>query len=400
MPRVFLGNFDFEHELAAGDAYRPTATVRRLNASLATAWLSLTDPEDAILVDRRPDAADLQAMGDLGFGSRFVSDPGELSTTDRWELTPWGWTDSAVDLAAKHRWRHRCPNLATIRLLNSRSYRWRLEREWDIRLPDSNEIHSLDDLQAAVARSPHAEWVLKANFGMAARERVRWRGAGIPEHVLPWVRRRLQDEPLLILEPWVERIDEAGIQIDIPESGTPVLMGVTPLLTDASGGYLGSRIDGSDENSSRWTCAIAVALRAAHRLQQEGYFGPLGIDAMHYRDGEGRERLRPLQDLNARYTMGRLALGWRRVLRDNECALWFHFPWDLQRWSSAAAWSDDMQSMLPAATRIVFTSLLPRRDDAQSRCSALLIAPSAEVLAKVTAVLTVSSMRHGATRVD
>ncbi|OYW15327.1 MAG: hypothetical protein B7Z55_15100, partial [Planctomycetales bacterium 12-60-4] len=51
---------------------------------------------------------------------------------------------------------------------------------------------------------------------------------------------------------------------------------------------------------------------AGNELQAAGYFGPVGIDAMWYRDANGKLACRPLQDINARWTMGRLALGWRR----------------------------------------------------------------------------------------
>jgi hypothetical protein len=43
---------------------------------------------------------------------------------------------------------------------------------------------------------------------------------------------------------------------------------------------------------------------------------------MWYRNDDGRPQLRPLQDLNARFTMGRLALGWFRWLPEGWCGSW------------------------------------------------------------------------------
>ena len=62
--------------------------------------------------------------------------------------------------------------------------------------------------------------------------------------------------------------------------------------------------------------------RAAHSVQQLGYFGPLGIDAMLYETPDGQRRWRPLQDINARWTMGRVALGWKRIVPASQHATW------------------------------------------------------------------------------
>jgi hypothetical protein len=57
-------------------------------------------------------------------------------------------------------------------------------------------------------------------------------------------------------------------------------------------------------------------------MQSEGYYGPVGIDAMQYKDDAGEVRMRVIQDVNARWTMGRLAAAWRRYLPPNVPARW------------------------------------------------------------------------------
>jgi hypothetical protein len=57
-------------------------------------------------------------------------------------------------------------------------------------------------------------------------------------------------------------------------------------------------------------------------LADAGYHGPLGVDAFVYRDVDGALKLRPVVEVNPRFTMGRLALAIaRRLPRNPETTL-------------------------------------------------------------------------------
>src|SRR6185503_10009987 len=43
-------------------------------------------------------------------------------------------------------------------------------------------------------------------------------------------------------------------------------------------------------------------------LKRASYLGPVGIDAFVYRTAQGEPRLKPVVEINPRYTMGRLTL--------------------------------------------------------------------------------------------
>ena len=51
-----------------------------------------------------------------------------------------------------------------------------------------------------------------------------------------------------------------------------------------------------------------LATRLSVELKRAGYLGPVGVDAVVYRDREGFARLKPIVEINPRYTMGRLTL--------------------------------------------------------------------------------------------
>jgi hypothetical protein len=60
-----------------------------------------------------------------------------------------------------------------------------------------------------------------------------------------------------------------------------------------------------------------VAALVCARLHEEGYCGPVGVDALEHRGG-----LHPLLEVNARYTMGFVALAVERALAPSEPTFW------------------------------------------------------------------------------
>jgi hypothetical protein len=339
MPRVFLGNFDFEHELArySADASPaiPAAAARVRKAfggptgsDLSWSWIAIAAADDVVIAPGRILPRGFDALAELGLSiPRFISERRTLDQLQGMTLTPWGWSASAVALGALYDWDCPAPPLNVVRKANSREFQFELERDWHVGLSGAAQIVALDELAEVVQKQRGSEsmWLLKANFGMSGREAIRGRGTKLDNKTGNWAARRLASGGPIFFEPLVDRVAEAGIQIDIPRDAPPTLVGVTPLLVDRSGTYRGSRFGCPASEIEVWQPAVETALRAAQILRREGYFGPLGIDAMQYRDDHGHLRLRPLQDINARYTMGRLALGFTRILPAGWCGTWIHF---------------------------------------------------------------------------
>ena len=56
-------------------------------------------------------------------------------------------------------------------------------------------------------------------------------------------------------------------------------------------------------------------------LQRAGFVGPVGIDALVYRTSQGGCRLKPVVEINPRYTMGRLTLELMKQTGPGSCGL-------------------------------------------------------------------------------
>ena len=330
MPRLFVGNFDFEQELASASRRPTSMALRRMSAERAVCWISLAEDGDWIWTPELIAEDFWESLAAQGLPRvRGVVDA-KTVTASVSEVIAWGclpWT-RAFNRAMAH------PTDSAVAQANSRAWSFALEQHLGVALPGAARIERTEEFAEAVRRSanelgePVAEhgWVIKAKFGMAARERLLGRGPTLTSAQQNWLSRRLDADGAVFFEPWLRRRAEIGVQWTLPPlgQGPPKLEGLTPLLCDSQGGYRGSEFSLDTRIPREWQRAVEVCEQSATRLQSLGYFGPLGIDAAIYEDTTGNAIARPLQDINARFTMGRLSLGFRRLLRDGERGEWRH----------------------------------------------------------------------------
>lgn len=150
-------------------------------------------------------------------------------------------------------------------------------------------------------------FTLKPRLGTAGRGRV----SRLSE--IPGAAKRLARAGGAILEPWLERTHDLSVQLYISRAGELEVLGSTDLLTSPPGvaqGVAGRIADDgrSSSHSEHDDATRTAALQLAQAAHNSGYFGPCGVDAFEFRGPEGLE-LRPLVELNARFTMGTVALG-------------------------------------------------------------------------------------------
>jgi hypothetical protein len=312
MPRLFVSNVTLEHELSPNRQSLPKQLLR-LRSELSCLWLAVADEGDWIWCPEPVEAEFWSRMEGHGCCRIHVCGPSSPPPAGL-ELVPWGWSAPIRALAETLRARVWAPPQDVVTLTNSRTFSSDTETEWRCGLAGSAVVGTTAELEAALKALPSdSRWVLKCEHGAAGRDRLLGHGSLPPPQALRWIQARLADGGPLYFEPWVSAVREAGLQWHIPPSGPPRLLGITPLLCDRSGRFCGSCFGEDSEAHRDWSDAIEISRRAVERIQHAGYFGPVGIDAMRYRDSDGEPRLRPLQDINARWTMGRIALGWKRV---------------------------------------------------------------------------------------
>lgn len=313
-------NADFETELAAAPAaYRRHAADEALNNRLAAHLLWLAKPGDALLISQSNDT--LQAEADKRGVELLTMQNGHarsISQSAR-TFTPWGWTQSVSDLGATLEAKVNHAPLATVHAVNSKLWSHRLEQELGIALPGATAASTFEELAEAVALNcphPQDKWVIKSPFGYAARGRVLGRGRHIEEPQAKWSRKRLLAGETLIFQPWLDVRREYGVVLEIDEAGAIESLGVSDLQTNGAGtgkGYLLGR----PPEAVRLKELEEIARIVCARLYAEGYYGAVGIDALEHAGG-----LHPLLEVNARYTMGFVALAVERELKPAQPVFW------------------------------------------------------------------------------
>jgi len=316
--RLWYMNADFETELSApGGAYKRPHFFAALNRRLAPHLLWLTSPGDSILLDD-PWPESLTKESEQR-GVELILRRGSTNRQTGRIFTPWGWTPGVIAIGESVGAQIPSVSLETIQRVNSKLWSHALEQKLGLTMKGACVAAGFAELQAALARAcPHDKdkWVIKSPFGFAARERVLGRGPRLEGAQATWARRQFAKGDTLIFQPWLERVREYGVTLEIKFDGEIELLGISDLQTNGAGtgtGYLlGRKID-----SQRLTKLEEIAQVVGARLFREGYVGPAGIDALEHTHG-----LHPLLEINARYTMGFVALAVERSLKPQTPILW------------------------------------------------------------------------------
>src|ERR1035437_2592894 len=177
---------------------------------------------------------------------------------------------------------------------------------------------------AAIRRRGHHRVVAKESHGLAGHNAIRlWE----PEMLATqqrWLIHAVQKGRQVVIEPWLDRVLDFSVQLEMGPRNLK-LRGYTGLINDPKGQF---QANWAAANYDRRIPVNVAALfgEAADisgrlqrlfgdilslleaELQRAGFVGPVGIDAFVYRTPQGGCRLKPVVEVNPRYTMGRLTV--------------------------------------------------------------------------------------------
>jgi hypothetical protein len=383
-PSVFVFNPFAEGYVAQGRAFAPVKHQAMLAEDLANLPQFLCQPGDIVLLTRRPSDGFLNTLEQAGFPRpEFVElrdgriDPvSSLCQHKLGRLRPWAWGPDSVQLLAplfahlvgearsasqyfnddiaclySKAWSAeflrkvlaRCRRLeasspgaeASGRVGPAPAEAW-LCSEQEAGLA----VDTLDDALAAIAAirgRGHHRVVVKESYGVAGHNAIRlWEPEILPAQ-RQWMVHALGHDRQLVVEPWLERELDFSVQLEMGPRGL-TLCGYTGLGTDHKGQFLANWAEADHAVSLPANVAalfpaqpdISGCLQRLYReifalleteLQAVGLVGPVSLDALVYRTPQGDCRLKPVVEINPRYTMGRLTVELMKHACPGTCGL-------------------------------------------------------------------------------
>ena len=366
-PSVFIFNPFAEGRMAEGKTFNPTKHQAQLARDLENLPQFLCRQDDLVLVNQKPSVEFLSGVKQAAFAlPEFVEikDAGDLQKRKLGSLRPWAWGPDSFELlqplfasvtgekrADEDRFN---PGLAQLyskawsadflrKILSEKSEigNRKSEIHW---LCTENEVgvaaNSLDEVLATIQKiraRGHHKIVVKEALGLAGSNAMRLFEPGILETHRRWLANAFQRKHQLVVEPWLERELDFSIQLEMSAQGLK-LCGFTGLLNDAKGQFQGNfaeshhhkRIparvislfpEAADTSGRLLRFYAEIFARLEAELRAVNFVGPVGIDAFIYRDASGVTRLKPVVEINPRYTMGRVLVELMKQTSQGNCGI-------------------------------------------------------------------------------
>ncbi len=288
---------------------------------LAPLMVWFTQEDDVLELPRIP-ALDWQSqVYDLrGQLPEFVSTFSEVDRQPAFEeLKPWGWGKSAWQKLEGFRGRTRKPptfsqTLHSEKLFSKTWWKSELSKQG---LATGWVIQSAEQfLEVRKSFQANAQYLAKTAMGTSGRGHLLVDAATPADQF---------SEGEWVIEPYYDKVIDFSVQYEIKNDGAVKEWEPRFFKTDSRFQYRGSYIGtwgyhSALENEYKTLVAGRAQIAEAHRqvieiLKSVGYIGPLGIDALIYRNAEGGLFIAPIIEVNVRYTMGRVAVELEAALK-------------------------------------------------------------------------------------
>lgn len=330
--KLFYPNLAFEDELTSGSNKAKSASAKAVS-ELAPLMAWAGDEHSLCVVPELPDGMAKSCVG------QCVVSVDNNSNAVVPKFQPWGWTQPAIQFAnSNSSVSFDAPDLAAVRKVNSRSFLNGFDAAVGLRDGRRHQFsclcESFDQVSDAVQRlqaDGWAKWVAKPELSHAGRNRLLMTGLEFNDQQAGWLRRHFRRDEAVSVEPWVAVEREGSLHFEIPLDADHAIqeIGITGLLNDSAGRYRGSfrplglpSYEGCEDLKQS---LLDHGRDICQQIRGAGYWGPVGLDFFVYENSTCQPFLRLCNDLNARWTMGRLSLEVADRVGATGAFRWEHF---------------------------------------------------------------------------
>lgn len=344
-PTVFVFNPLAEARIAGGKGFSPNKYQAQLARDLTSLPMFLCRQDDIVVVERKPSVHFLSGLKGAGFTlPEFVESTKPLNERKLGGLRPWAWGPDSValfrplftTLTEQKRSAAECFNICITALygkawsagflrrfvLSQKPAPWLCPAE-TIGVAATSVSAVMETISAIRSRGHH-KVVLKESIGVAGSNALRLFEPEVLETQKRWIANVIEAGHEIVVEPWLERVMDFSAQLEMTDGGLK-LCGYTGLINDARGQFQANWAEPKHEKAfpTAVLSSLQVTPRAGNEIQvfygelfkaletelrAVNFLGPLGIDCFVYREASGALKLKPVVEINPRYTMGRVTV--------------------------------------------------------------------------------------------
>jgi hypothetical protein len=348
LPDVYFYNPTCEIAVANGsENYMPKNLLRQMEYDLDLLPAYFANNEDILLVQKYPDPYFLESLHKAGLNDfnllllgEALKDPVFLSSPKGF-LKPWGWSpamhklfsplkpscsreylDSPVaqwNSVHKHLYSRKMAGELLRRILESSNYKFFIPLDEITRVCVSHEeICSLQKKWTQV--------IVKSPWSSSGRGIQILRPGEYNQTNFQVISGFLRQQGYVTVEPFYNKVQDFSFQFYSKGNGQVEFLGICFFNTGKSGRFAGiyleeipfhldpSLVSFLSDHLKYLQKQLNAALNES--LYSSGYQGWIGIDSMIYKEKKGNFMIQPCLEVNCRYTMGAIALAFRKKLEE------------------------------------------------------------------------------------
>jgi hypothetical protein len=310
-PIVHLANTDIEFELAHFSSRSLEKNWHHYPLCLQLQFLPLlyAQPDEWVAVTQFPDRSYLEMLKNHPWFQHTLP---QLTLIAQPQVPlssccqPWGHSPQVESWAKKNQINYTPPvPWEMIQTIHSKAFSFQFSS-----LPQAALISNEQELQVWLDQVCGPK-VLKTCYGLSGQGHYRLEEEKSTSALLKFCTKEWRAQRPLIAEPWLDRVEDFSTQWIIHPSKEIEWLGSTRFETDEKGKYLGTWAGPESllfpSLNSYLQAHKQKVYQALQMLAELNYFGPIGIDALIYRENN-QLLLHAIVEINPRQTMSSVAL--------------------------------------------------------------------------------------------
>lgn len=296
----------------------PFRNLKQSSAEMSVLFGLMGSAEDRVLLDIEipPEYLEYIHSAGLSFAEPFHN--GDCSS---FQAVSWGWNENSLKRITQTGAEVKCPDLSIIRRCNSRAFCHEINCKYGSGVPGSRYCQSIDDFSSALNS-------LKDSFPLVIKPAFGGSGYGFRRLASHVSVNSISDQlmPLIehggaVVEPWCSRLYDLSTSVYIESDGSISSYRYQRFLANRHGAFYAILLSPEDPVLDKYSPVMEKHVKpAVEELISAGYFGPAGFDSFVYTDSNGIEKVAPVIEINARFSMSDIAHKvWNQCAPDRYC---------------------------------------------------------------------------------